>query len=100
MFGISGFELLIIAVFVLIIFGPDKLPELAKQFGKAMSVFRKAQNDMQKVIKAEMYASPLREEELAQPKSEDSTALDKAAVESAQAAWSSTEEDDEEEEEE
>lgn len=104
MFGISGFELLIIAVFVMVIFGPDKLPELAKQFAKAMNMFKKAQDDMQKLIKAEMYASPRRDESEAIEAAEaDSkpTAEDKAAAEeSAAAVWSATEEDDEEEDEE
>ena len=54
MFGISGFELLIIVAFVLIIFGPDKLPELAKTVGSAMRMFKSAQADMERVIKAEM----------------------------------------------
>lgn len=56
MFGISGFELLIIAAFVVIIFGPDKLPDLARMAGKAMRSFKRAQEDMERVIKAEMYA--------------------------------------------
>lgn len=101
-FGISGFELLIIAMFVLVIFGPDKLPELAKQFGKFMRMFKKAQDDMERVIKAEMYAPSLKDADKSESgatepaESEDAA----AAASSAQTAWSSTEEDDEEEEEE
>ena len=48
-------ELLIIAVFALIIFGPDKLPEIARTVGKAMNEFKRAQEDMERMIKAEMY---------------------------------------------
>ena len=36
MFGISGFELVIIAAFALIIFGPDKIPEMARTAGRIM----------------------------------------------------------------
>lgn len=99
MFGISGFELLIIAVFVMIIFGPDKLPELAKQFGKFMKMFRKTQDDMEKLIRAEMYPSLLKDESSDAEKTETAE-VKEAATRSAQEAWSSTEEDDEEEDEE
>lgn len=108
MFGISGFELLIIAVFVMIIFGPDKLPELAKRFGKAMNTFKKAQNDMEKIIRAEMLTAPSsnsgagsgKKAAVVEESDEDEQVSETVAAESAKSAWSSTEEDDEEEEEE
>ena len=62
MFGIGGTELFIIALFAFIIFGPDKVPELARTLGKAMKVFKSAQEDMEKVIKAEVY-TPFSESE-------------------------------------
>jgi len=54
-FGIGGNELLIIAVFALIIFGPDKIPEIARTAGKAIQMFKKAQADVEHVIKTEIY---------------------------------------------
>ena len=42
MFNIGLPELLIIAAIALIVFGPNKLPELARAFGRAMREFRKA----------------------------------------------------------
>jgi len=54
-FGIGGNELLIIAVFALIIFGPDKIPEVARTVGKAIQLFKKAQADVEHVIKTEIY---------------------------------------------
>ena len=36
MFGISGFELLLIAGFALIIFGPQKIPNIARTAGRFM----------------------------------------------------------------
>jgi sec-independent protein translocase protein TatB len=33
-FGIGFFELIVIGIAILVFFGPDKLPELAQQFGK------------------------------------------------------------------
>ncbi len=46
MFNIGFPELLIILAIALIVFGPDKLPELAKGFGKAMREFKKATQDV------------------------------------------------------
>ncbi len=55
MFGISGFDLLIVAVAGLILLGPEKLPEMGKTIGKAVAMFKRAQEDMQSVITAEMF---------------------------------------------
>jgi len=46
MFDIGLPELLVIIVIALIVFGPDKLPELTRAFGKAMREFRKATEEM------------------------------------------------------
>lgn len=54
MFGIGGFELFIILVFGFLIFGPEKLPAMAKTLGKAIGKFRSAQEEMTKVIKTEV----------------------------------------------
>ena len=56
MFGISGTELVLIAAFAFIIFGPDKIPEIARTVGKAVAMFKRVQEDTEKVIKAEMTA--------------------------------------------
>ena len=55
MFGIGGFELFLILLFGFLIFGPDKLPAMAKTLGKALAKFRDAQEEMNKVIKTEVY---------------------------------------------
>lgn len=57
MFGISGTELFLIVVFVLLIFGPDKLPEFARTIGKFMNEFKRAQASMETMLKAEMYGA-------------------------------------------
>jgi len=56
-FGISGFELLIIAVFILLIFGPDKLPEIARTISRFTREFRAARDAMEGMIRAEMYTA-------------------------------------------
>ena len=55
MFGIGGFELFLILLFGFLIFGPDKLPAMAKTLGAALAKFRSAQEEMNKVIKTEVY---------------------------------------------
>ena len=56
MFGIGSTELLIIGVFAFIIFGPDKVPELARTVGKFWKQFTQTREDMEKMIRMEMYA--------------------------------------------
>lgn len=55
MFGIGGFELFLILLFGFLVFGPDKLPAMAKTLGKAIGKFKSAQEEMNKVIKTEVY---------------------------------------------
>ncbi len=56
MFGISGFELVIVAVLALILLGPDRLPDAAKTLGKALREVRRATDDLKDKIEDEMYA--------------------------------------------
>ena len=55
MFGIGGFEFFLILIFGFLIVGPDRLPAMAKTIGQAISKFRGAQEEMNKVIKTEVY---------------------------------------------
>lgn len=49
-FNISGGELAIIALLIFIVLGPDKLPEIARKFGKTMRYIRKATDDIKREI--------------------------------------------------
>ena len=55
MFGLSGFELFLILLFGFLIVGPDKLPAIAQTIGRAIAKFRSAQEEMNKVVKTEIY---------------------------------------------
>jgi sec-independent protein translocase protein TatB len=51
--GLGGTELVIIAVFAILIFGPDKIPQLARTVGRFQREFRRAQDTMESTIRAE-----------------------------------------------
>lgn len=53
MFNIGLPEMLIILAIALIVFGPNKLPELARAFGKAMREFRKATEEVKESFREE-----------------------------------------------
>jgi len=46
-------HLVIIFIVALLVFGPEKLPEIARQIGKVMGDFRKASTDFRRVIEQE-----------------------------------------------
>jgi sec-independent protein translocase protein TatA len=55
-FGIGLPETIAIAVVVLLVFGPKKLPEIGKSLGKAIKGFQEASNDFQSEFKKEIDA--------------------------------------------
>jgi sec-independent protein translocase protein TatB len=48
MFGIGGWEMLLILVVALVVFGPKRLPELARSLGRGLAEFRRASTDLRK----------------------------------------------------
>lgn len=47
-------HMIVVFIVVLVVFGPNKLPELARGFGKLMAEFRKASGDFKSAFEQEM----------------------------------------------
>ncbi len=56
-FGIGTGELLLIMVVVLIVFGPGKIPEIARGLGKTVHAFRKASSELSTAVTREIEAA-------------------------------------------
>lgn len=50
MFGIGGGELIFIVFIILMLFGSDKIPEMARTMGKVMAQLKNATNDIKSEI--------------------------------------------------
>lgn len=60
--GIGGYELLGILAIVLLLFGPRKLPELARGLGKSIKEFKKAAQEVQDDFQEAMDATETNKE--------------------------------------
>jgi sec-independent protein translocase protein TatB len=69
MFGLGFGEILIILVLALILLGPARLPDVAKQLGKGLREFKKATDELKGQFEREMYADdrPAPKPSLVQP---------------------------------
>ena len=57
MFGMGHWEILIIFLVILLIFGAKRIPEMAQGLGKGIREFRRAMSDVQEEIDAGRYIS-------------------------------------------
>lgn len=56
--GLGGGEMILIMFIVLLLFGADKLPELARGFGKSMKEFKKAASGVEEEVRRAMEEEP------------------------------------------
>ena len=64
MFGIGGQELVIIGLIFLVVFGPSKLPQMARDFGRFVNEARRSMEE----FKSELISGEDEEEEDKRPK--------------------------------
>ncbi len=55
MFGISSSQIFFIAVVALLLFGPERIPEIARTIGKFMREFNKYKSIMETTVRQELY---------------------------------------------
>ena len=58
MFGLGFPEIVVILVLALILLGPQRLPDAAKQLGKGLREFKKATDDLKSQFEGELYGDP------------------------------------------
>jgi Tat protein translocase TatB subunit len=61
-FNVGGSELLIFLVVALMVLGPNRLPQAARQIGKALAQFRNATSGVRKELEESMAVDDLRRE--------------------------------------
>ncbi|NVO21672.1 MAG: twin-arginine translocase TatA/TatE family subunit [Bacteroidetes bacterium] len=52
-FDVSGGELVVIMLVVFLVFGPQKMPEIARKIGRVMNQVKKASNDLTREFREE-----------------------------------------------
>ncbi|KKN09014.1 hypothetical protein LCGC14_1050810 [marine sediment metagenome] len=62
MFGIGPQEIFIIFIIALVIFGPKRLPEVAKTLAKGVNSFKKAANSITEEVKSAVDLDDISEE--------------------------------------
>jgi len=55
MFDIGLQEMLVIGVIALLVFGPSKLPELGRMFGRALREFRRASDEFRSTVETNLH---------------------------------------------
>jgi TatA/E family protein of Tat protein translocase len=53
-FNIGPLELIVISILVLLVFGPKRLPEVARAIGRGLQEFRKAQTEVQETLRTSL----------------------------------------------
>ncbi len=87
MFGMGHWEILIIFVVILLIFGAKRIPEMAQGLGKGIREFRTAMRDVQDEIEApKQPAQPTAPPAQTEPQSKDQAQIESQSKDKDQAA--------------
>ena len=78
--------MIVVFVVVLVVFGPQKLPELARSLGKLMAEFRKASTDFKSAFEEEMREMERQALQAERKKAAEAAAASAAAIEANQPA--------------
>lgn len=62
MFGIGFPELILIIVIALVVVGPDKLPDLARAFGRGYAEFKRATNELKETFEQDETVQVIKDE--------------------------------------
>ena len=61
-FGMGPLEILVIIVVALIVFGPHKLPEIARNVGKSINTFKRAASEITAEVTRELESERIEKE--------------------------------------
>ena len=86
MLDIGVQEILVIMVLALIIFGPDKLPDLGRRLGRAMREFRRASDEFRSTVEQNLQLNMDHDISSSAPTSPEPAAATAAAVSAPEAA--------------
>uniref|UniRef100_UPI00404B3562 twin-arginine translocase TatA/TatE family subunit n=1 Tax=Flavobacterium sp. TaxID=239 RepID=UPI00404B3562 len=96
MFGIGISELMFILFIVLMLFGSDKIPEIARTLGKTMKQIKHATNDIKSEIQKSAADSGLSKDALLGDVTKDFEAIKKDVIDSVNPTIQNTQKDIEE----
>jgi sec-independent protein translocase protein TatA len=77
-FGLGPMEILLIIIIGLLIFGPEKLPKIGRDLGRAFRAFRKASSDLTNEVTKELEAEKLEEKDGSKQEAEKGAIRNKA----------------------
>jgi sec-independent protein translocase protein TatB len=81
MFGIGTGELLLLLLIALIVLGPERMPKLARDLGRAMAEFRKTSDELKnEFLNADKFLEESTKPAITAPKGAPEPALTEAAV--------------------